>query len=58
MNLPVRDLAAALPFYETVLRFQVVSRLTAFATGLVSGKRVVMQSDNRSETNLIGRVAR
>src|SRR5215470_10773645 len=26
MNLPVRDLAAALPFYETVLGFRVVSR--------------------------------
>jgi catechol 2,3-dioxygenase-like lactoylglutathione lyase family enzyme len=26
MNLPVRDLAAALPFYETVLGFRVMSR--------------------------------
>src|SRR5215510_10289977 len=26
MNLPVRDLAAALPFYESVLGFQVQSR--------------------------------
>jgi catechol 2,3-dioxygenase-like lactoylglutathione lyase family enzyme len=26
MSLPVRDLATALPFYETVLGFQVVSR--------------------------------
>jgi catechol 2,3-dioxygenase-like lactoylglutathione lyase family enzyme len=26
MNLPVRDLASALPFYETVLGFRVVSR--------------------------------
>jgi len=26
MNLPVRDLAAALPFYQTVLGFRVVSR--------------------------------
>lgn len=26
MNLPVRDLASALPFYETVLGFHVVSR--------------------------------
>jgi lactoylglutathione lyase len=26
MNLPVRDLAAALPFYETVLGFRVASR--------------------------------
>lgn len=26
MNLPVQDIAAALPFYETVLGFQVVSR--------------------------------
>ena len=26
LNLPVRDLAAALPFYETVLGFQVLSR--------------------------------
>jgi catechol 2,3-dioxygenase-like lactoylglutathione lyase family enzyme len=29
MNLPVRDLAAALPFYETVLGFRVLSRSTA-----------------------------
>lgn len=26
MNLPVRDLVAALPFYETVLGFRVISR--------------------------------
>jgi len=26
MNLPVRDLAAAIPFYETVLGFRVLSR--------------------------------
>ena len=26
MNLPVRDLAAALPFYETILGFRVLSR--------------------------------
>ena len=26
MNLPVRDLAAALPFYETVLGFRVLTR--------------------------------
>ena len=26
MNLPVRDIAAALPFYETVLGFRVLSR--------------------------------
>lgn len=26
MNLPVRDLAASLPFYETVLGFRVLSR--------------------------------
>src|SRR5437762_8560266 len=26
MNLPVRDLSAALPFYETVLGFRVLSR--------------------------------
>src|SRR5437868_5447805 len=26
MNLPVRDLATAIPFYETVLGFRVVSR--------------------------------
>lgn len=29
MNLPVRDLAAALPFYENVLGFRVVSRTSA-----------------------------
>ena len=29
MNLPVRDLAAALPFYETVLGFKVLSRSEA-----------------------------
>jgi catechol 2,3-dioxygenase-like lactoylglutathione lyase family enzyme len=28
MSLPVRDLAAALPFYETVLGFQMLSRNT------------------------------
>ena len=28
MNLPVRDLAAALPFYETILGFGVMSRST------------------------------
>jgi lactoylglutathione lyase len=28
MNLPVRDVAAALPFYETVLGFRIVSRTT------------------------------
>jgi hypothetical protein len=26
MNLPVRDLAAALPFYETVLGFRLLAR--------------------------------
>jgi lactoylglutathione lyase len=26
MNLPVRDLEAAIPFYETIMGFQVVSR--------------------------------
>ncbi len=26
MNLPVENLAAAIPFYETIMRFQVVSR--------------------------------
>ena len=29
MNLPVRDVAAALPFYEKVLGFQVLSRSSA-----------------------------
>lgn len=29
MNLPVRDVAAAIPFYETVLGFRVVSRSDA-----------------------------
>jgi lactoylglutathione lyase len=29
MNLPVRDVATALPFYETVLGFRVVSRTSA-----------------------------
>jgi catechol 2,3-dioxygenase-like lactoylglutathione lyase family enzyme len=29
MNLPVRDLVAALPFYETVLGFRVLSRSNA-----------------------------
>ena len=29
MNLPVRDLASALPFYETVLGFRVLSRSSA-----------------------------
>lgn len=38
MNLPVADLASALPFYETVLGFQVVSRGAAPHTSAVIGR--------------------
>ena len=40
MNLPVRDIAEALPFYETVLGFRVVSRADA------PHKRVVLGRDS------------
>ena len=35
MNLPVKDLASALPFYETVLGFRVVSRSDTLRRGAV-----------------------
>jgi catechol 2,3-dioxygenase-like lactoylglutathione lyase family enzyme len=38
MNLPVPDLAAALPFYETVLGFRVVSRQDAPHPSAVLGR--------------------
>ena len=38
MNLPVRDLASALPFYETVLGFQVVSRAETPPKSAVLGR--------------------
>jgi catechol 2,3-dioxygenase-like lactoylglutathione lyase family enzyme len=38
MNLPVRDLSAALPFYETVLGFQVLSRSNAPLNSAVLGR--------------------
>jgi catechol 2,3-dioxygenase-like lactoylglutathione lyase family enzyme len=39
MNLPVRDLAAALPFYETVLGFRVLAR------GRTPGNSAVLTRD-------------
>ena len=41
MNLPVRDLAAALPFYETVLGFQVISRSTTPHNSAVLGRDAI-----------------
>ena len=38
MNLPVRDLSMALPFYETVLGFQVLSRSETPHTSAVLGR--------------------
>jgi lactoylglutathione lyase len=38
MNLPVRDLAAALPFYETVLGFRVLSRTDTPRNAAVLGR--------------------
>jgi catechol 2,3-dioxygenase-like lactoylglutathione lyase family enzyme len=38
MNLPVKDLAAALPFYETVLGFRVVSRAETPQKSAVLGR--------------------
>jgi catechol 2,3-dioxygenase-like lactoylglutathione lyase family enzyme len=38
MNLPVRDLASALPFYETILGFQVVSRAETPQKSAVLGR--------------------
>jgi len=38
MNLPVRDLASALPFYETVLGFRVVSRVETPQKSAVLGR--------------------
>ena len=38
MNLPVRDLASALPFYETMLGFQVVSRAETPQKSAVLGR--------------------
>src|SRR4051812_23642980 len=41
MHLPVRDVAAALPFYETVLGFRVVSRSAApHASAVLARDRV------------------
>jgi lactoylglutathione lyase len=40
MNLPVRELAAALPFYENVLGFRIVSQATA------PHKSAVLERDN------------
>jgi lactoylglutathione lyase len=38
MNLPVQDLASALPFYETVLGFRVLSRATTPHVSAVLGR--------------------
>ena len=38
MNLPVEDLAAAVPFYETVMGFRVVSRRDAPCEAAVLGR--------------------
>lgn len=38
MNLPVRDLASALPFYETILGFRVVSRAETPQKSAVLGR--------------------
>src|SRR5688500_7091264 len=38
LNLPVRDLAAALPFYETVLGFRIVSRTETPQKAAVLGR--------------------
>jgi lactoylglutathione lyase len=44
MNLPVRDVAAALPFYENVLGFRVVERSdTPHASAVVERDRVQMR---------------
>jgi catechol 2,3-dioxygenase-like lactoylglutathione lyase family enzyme len=44
MNLPVRDVVAALPFYETVLGFRVVSRGDApHKSALLARDQVQMQ---------------
>jgi catechol 2,3-dioxygenase-like lactoylglutathione lyase family enzyme len=44
MNLPVRDVVAALPFYETVLGFRVVSRSeTPQQSALLARDQVQMQ---------------
>ena len=41
MNLPVRDLAAALPFYETVLGFRLLTRSETPHTAAVLGRDAV-----------------
>jgi lactoylglutathione lyase len=38
MNLPVKDLEAAIPFYETVMGFQVVSRKDSLPKSAVLGR--------------------
>ncbi|HEV8363080.1 MAG TPA: VOC family protein [Gemmatimonadaceae bacterium] len=44
MNLPVRDLTAALPFYEKVLGFQVIARSdTPHPAAVLARDRVQMQ---------------
>jgi catechol 2,3-dioxygenase-like lactoylglutathione lyase family enzyme len=44
MNLPVRELAAALPFYENVLGFRVVSRSnTPYVSAVLERDRVQMR---------------
>ena len=44
MNLPVRDLAVAIPFYETVLGFRVISRSeTPYASAVLARDQVQMR---------------
>ena len=51
MNLPVRDLATALPFYETTLGFQVVSRSDSPTIRLSSA--VMMSRSGSQKTAVI-----
>jgi len=41
MNLPVRDLSAALPFYETILGFRIVSQIDTPRKAVVLGRDAV-----------------
>ena len=54
MDLPVRDLAAALPFYETVLGFRVLSRGDAPRNAAVLGRdqvQIGLAENGRDPTN-------
>jgi catechol 2,3-dioxygenase-like lactoylglutathione lyase family enzyme len=41
LNLPVRDLSAALPFYETILGFRIVSQIDTPRKAVVLGRDAV-----------------